>query len=480
MKKISLLIMLLASVGVYGCGGGGAGSADVPAGENPGVPTIVQLNPVHFIAQTNSTIFLRAKVLDGNGVPVANVPVIFTNLSPTGTLRAASLKPAALSPTTAVTDALGIATATLFSTTSDFATVQAEINTGTGIVRDKKTVFFSNFDIAFPSPVEPPTPPPTLTLDVDGDNDGNFNESSDFNLFENTNDNQVIIRATVETRSGTAASGVTVDFGADSTEATFPDGDLRTTDANGQAQVRVLVVPEDIRNLQTVLNITASATVDGDSAFNLVTLFLAPVTVDTVTVFANPRSVDSGGTSDISAQVTTTAGTPVPDGTTVNFTATQGGVEPFAQTTNGIATAQFTAPTIAAGGLNQNATITASVGGKSGSTSVTVLAPPEEPVEPPTPPALTVSPSTASVSCDSGGVRTFVVTGGTPGYSITSSNPAVTLDTNTISTSGGSFTATITADCGPFTAASSTVPIIVTDSVGAVASTTITVINPNP
>jgi hypothetical protein len=48
--------------------------------------------------------------------------------------------------------------------------------------------------------------------------------------------------------------------------------------------------------------------------------------------------------------VTTTAGTAAPDGTTVNFTFSPssqgGGINPFSQTTGGLATATFTAPTL--------------------------------------------------------------------------------------------------------------------------------------
>ncbi len=46
-----------------------------------------------------------------------------------------------------------------------------------------------------------------MYLDVDGDDDGIYNEASDYILFENSTDNQVIIRATVFNRFGQRAFG---------------------------------------------------------------------------------------------------------------------------------------------------------------------------------------------------------------------------------------------------------------------------------
>jgi hypothetical protein len=144
------------------------------------------------------------------------------------------------------------------------------------------------------------------------------------------------------------------------------------------------------------MNITALAY---NGAFNMVSLTIDAVVIGNIQVSANPQTVDSGGTSDITANVTTTAGTPVPDGTTVNFTANNGGIDPFAQTTNGIADAKFSAPTLEAGAGNETDTITASVGGQQGSTNVTVTAP-AAPAPTPTPDTTspTVSSHTTSLS----------------------------------------------------------------------------------
>ncbi|MEF9427533.1 MAG: Ig-like domain-containing protein, partial [Candidatus Mariimomonas ferrooxydans] len=138
------IIVLLA-----GCGGSG-GTTGIPRGVNPGIPSVVQLLPLQIVAQTNSYIDFRAKVLDGNGNPVKNERVTFTNLSsPFGTL----------SSTVRYTDSLGFATVTLYSTTSGFATVQAEVDTGAGWVRDRRTVYFTTGSLNLY---------PYLILDVDG------------------------------------------------------------------------------------------------------------------------------------------------------------------------------------------------------------------------------------------------------------------------------------------------------------------------
>ena len=367
MKKIFILFILLAlSLFAFNCGGG-SGSSNSPKGENPGEPSVVQLLPAQFIAQTNSSIKLHAKVLDGNGAPVNNIPVNFTNLSPIGVLSA----------TTAQTNNSGIATVTLKSTTSGFSTVQVEVNKGVSQVRDRKTVFFSSLNTS--------NPIPTLDLSVDG-------AGKDSTLFETgvSNDDEVLAIATVFDGTGQRVAGMDVLFGSDSEEATFPLGSIAMTDTNGQASVLIKVIPSALRALPTVINITAIA---DNGAFDIVSLTLSPVSIQMVEVFANPLNVDSGGTSAITAQVTTTAGTPAPDGTSVNFTANIGGIEPFSQTTDGIAEATFKAPTLEAGTLNSTARIIASTGGESDTVNVTIIAPEPEPEPEPEPVPDTTKPT---------------------------------------------------------------------------------------
>jgi hypothetical protein len=411
MKKIIILFICSAlSFFTLSCGGG-SGSSSHPSGENKGTPSVVKLQPSQFIAQTNSSITLHTRVLDGNGDPVNGVSVIFTNLSQTGVL----------SNTTDRTDPNGVATVTLKSTTAGFATIQVEVNQGIAEVRDRKTVFFSNFSVAQAAPI--------LILTVDGN-------GIDDTLFEPgiNNDDEVIVTATVYNAFGQRLSGVDVLFGSDSQEATFPLGSFVTTNFNGEAPVLVKVVPSELRSLPTVLNITALA---DNGAFNMVSLFLNPIVVQTITVTANPAVIESGGTSAIAAQVLTNAGMPAPDGTAVNFTATIGSVDPFSQTTDGIAETQFTAPEVTS---DISATITASAGGKSGSKTVNITAP----VVPPT--ALSVQPPSITLTSGSvGGSAGYAIIGGFGPFTISSSHSSVTIDpdTSTTPTTQRSFSATI-------------------------------------
>ena len=185
MKRIMLLLAVLAlAVGAFSCGGGGAGSSSSPSGENPGIPSVVQLSASHIVAQTNASITLHAKVLDGNGIPLANVPVTFTNLSePFGVINAAlkllgiSKPVGALSATVANTDGNGIASAKLSSTTAGFATIVAQVSNGVGTVRDRKTFVFTSASTINLQP----------RVDLDVSKDGiNFNVPGDNTLFKGT------------------------------------------------------------------------------------------------------------------------------------------------------------------------------------------------------------------------------------------------------------------------------------------------------
>lgn len=407
MKKAIVLLTLLA-LSLYNFSCGGAGSSSSPSGQNPGIPSVVKLLPSQSVAQTNSYIYLYTKVLDGNGIPVPNTPVTFTNLSPIGVLI----------PTSANTDASGIATVTLKSTTTGFSTVQAEVNTGAGQIRNRKTVYFSIFDLTLPSP-----PAPSLTIHVD-DGDGIPDEDDDFNLFKTADDNQRTITAVVLNSSRNPVPSSLVTFGADSTEASFPLGSTKTTNSSGEAFVLVRVDPIEIRNIQTVLNITAVA---DNGAANMVSLFLQPVTVSasSSSLSANPTAVNPGGTSALTAVVKLSTGAVAPDGTTVNFTTTCGTVTPFAQTTDGVAAGTFTAPV-----TEGSCTVTATAGGVTiGSVPILVNT------------ALKVIPDTVGVAI--AGTATVRVFGGIPNYTIISGSPATaTVAPASLTASGQSFIVT--------------------------------------
>lgn len=453
-RYFTLTILLLLAVCLVGCGGG-SGSSEFPEGVDGGLPSIVKLMPVKSVAQTNTTIALTTKVLDGNGEPVPNVEVIYTNLSTLGVL----------SGTKARTNSMGQATVTIFSSDVGFATIQAEVAKGTQWVRDRKVVFYSPFDLTLPTGA---TATPTLTLDVDSNANGIFDEPADFILLDGPNNDESIIRATVKDETGSLVVGDGVVFCAFSTEASFPlhdatvtgcigAGAFALTGINGQAEVLMKVNPTILRSVSTILNVSAMSL--ATSAGNLVSFFLRPVTVGAVTVTANPTTVDSGGTSEITAVVTTSSGGPVPDGTTVNFTTNMGAVEPFAQTTDGAASVQWTAPEVT---TSTSATITASAGGKSGSATITITAPPV---------ALQVIPAARSVNSGAAAQTvTFTVSGGTGPYIVDSINPALV---SVPASTTGALTATIAANACP-----GSVTITITDSTGAAVTATVNITAP--
>lgn len=463
MKRIfilfALLVLSLSALG--GCGGGGAGSTSIPAGESPGVAYSVQLTPSHFTAQTNSSIILRARVLDGNGMPVVNIPVTFTNLSePFGVIKSVlqfigiSKPKTTLSAAKVVnTDASGIATISFSSTVAGFATIQAEINNGVGIVRDKKLVTFSDtFNLPIFSAI------PQLFLDVD--TNASFSspdEPSDFILFKTTSDNQRYIRATV--LFDTSINGKIITFGSDSTDVTFDNGAneiVKTADANGQATVLATVNPSALSQTSRVINITAVA---ADGAFSAIPLFLEPVTIapaPSSSLTAFPTTVPVDKTSTITATVKTSTGSFAPDGTVVNLTATCGTVDPAPQTTGGVATATFKAPaTVPSGGV---CTVTGKTAGVTiGSANITIVS------------GLAVQLNPSTISGVSGGTVTGTISGGIPPYSVTSND----LNLPVPSLSGSTFTQTVPAGTSV-----RTVTFTVTDSLANVAATPLTITGP--
>ncbi|MBI5101026.1 MAG: Ig-like domain-containing protein [Nitrospirae bacterium] len=465
-KRLTLIILIMAAAAsLFGCGGGGS-SASLPDGVNPGVVSRVELMATSYVNQTNGYCYLKTKAIDGNGVPIPNRQVVWTNLSTTGVLDT----------TTSMTNQNGIATATLYSTTSGFATVQAEVNadnTGTEKIRDRKTVYFTPFDMVWPGAGQGTLNLASLTLDVDSDNDGVYNETSDFILFQPSGKTDAVIRATVTDSTGAPLMNSAVTFGADSPEVTFPAGsDTKApvvhTNAQGQASVLARVLPSILRTYDTTVNITAEA---DNNTVDVVTLFLKPVTVTSITVSASPTTVQGGGTittttstgttttavapgtADVVATVTTSVGVPPPSGTNVRFTTNLGTIDAFAATdANGIAKAKYTAPNPVL--VASTATVTASAGGQSGSTNINVTVPTAGP------PALSVIPASQTIANPVvGNTARYTILGGTAPYSVFSDSPAVVQ-----ATIAGSV---LTAMVAGVPTADQTVTLSVYDSLGA-------------
>ncbi|HWR58594.1 MAG TPA: hypothetical protein VN328_06870 [Thermodesulfovibrionales bacterium] len=466
------LIMVLSMLSLSGCGGG-AGSSSAPQGETPGVAFKVKLTPSQSIAQTNASILLRAKVLDGNGAPIANIPVTFTNLSePFGVMKSVlqfigvSKPKTTLSAKVVNTDVNGIAQVSISSTVSGFATVQAEVNNGVELVRDKRLILFSD---TFNLPAISVSP--QLSLDVDTTSSFTSpNEPNDFILFKTSGDTQRYIRATVF--FDTSNSGKIIVFGSDSADVKYPNGANEISvvaNSSGQATVLATVNPSALSQTVKTINITAFA---ADGASSVLTLLLEPVVINasasslvaSTTPPTTPPSVLVNGTATITATVRINTGGFAPDGTSVNFTSTCGAVGAFAQTTDGVATATFTAPaTVPSGGV---CTVTGKVAGVTiGSASITIKA------------GLTITLDKLNVigitnpDTNTSDNVTFTVAGGVPPYVVETSNSALTPGGSwSLATSGSSATTDVN-NVGTTTLATFTVH----DNAGATATATLSI-----
>ena len=157
---------------------------------------------------------------------------------------------------------------------------------------------------------------------------------------------------------------------------------------------------------------------------------LAP-TNSSVTIDAQSRVVPTGGTTEVTATVIESSGTPVHNGTLVRFTTTLGRMDPVeAQTRNGIATTTFIA-----GNDSGVAEIRATSGGAGGGSSTGTTPPTTTPPTTPTPtPTTATNSNIVLIAVGSGAVDTVTLR----------ANPA------TVSTNGGTVTliATVVAAGG--------------------------------
>lgn len=146
---------------------------------------------------------------------------------------------------------------------------------------------------------------------------------------------------------------------------------------------------------------------------------LAP-TNSSVTIDAQSRVVPTGGTTEVTATVIESSGTPVHNGTLVRFTTTLGRMDPVeAQTRNGMATTTFIA-----GEDSGIAEVRATSGAAGGSTT--------------TPPSTSTPPGTTTPTTSNSNVVQIAVGAGAVDTVTVSANPS------SVSTTGGG-TVTVTA-----------------------------------
>lgn len=117
-------------------------------------------------------------------------------------------------------------------------------------------------------------------------------------------------------------------------------------------------------------NVVITATVDGISTTRSIQIS-NQASASTVALAANPTGVTVGGTTVVSATVRDSAGNPMPNGTSVNFSVDNGALGTIvssATTTNGIAQVTFSAGTTQTGTAN----ITATSGSATGAVAIAV------------------------------------------------------------------------------------------------------------
>jgi hypothetical protein len=471
-KKLLLLLLIIPLLlAIQSCGkGSGGGYSTAP----PGQPVYIKLIPSRYAAQTNGCIEFYAEVHDANGKLLANIPVQFTNLSePFGQILDRCGGTEIAPPVRINTDGNGRARVTLYSTTPGFATVLASTDIGEQ-PRDRKTVLYQ-----FCSTYECLALVPTLTLDVDSvPGDGIYNEASDFIIFEPPPDpdNTVELLATVRSEYGVLLQDAAITWGSDHAEAVFTRTESYTN-VNGQAVGIVEVTPMSLRDTDTHVTVWAAATNVSSYVipYDVVTLFLRPVFIESIDVTADPSVVEPEGTSDITATMTlnTAPGDPVPDGVTVVFStclcedpptcticnAPCGIVDPrFSQTSGGEATTVFTAPPIPT--APNTCAVIARVNNTTGFTDILVTT------------ALAVTPDSLDVNGTIGGTATFTVTGGVAPYTVN----ADTIDPNlqpqpaTLAASGDTFDVVV-----PAGTEDTTVTYTIRDSVGDEVTSTVVI-----
>jgi large repetitive protein len=162
---------------------------------------------------------------------------------------------------------------------------------------------------------------------------------------------------------------------------------------------------------------------------------LAP-TNSSVTIDAQSRVVPTGGTTEVTATVIESSGTPVHNGTLVRFTATLGRMDPVeAQTRNGIAVSTFIA-----GGDSGMAEVRATSGGAGGggtsTTPPTTTTPPG--TSTPTPTTTNTNPNSnvVLIAVGSGAIDTITLRANPSTVSRTSSTTAVTVIATVVGAGG--------------------------------------------
>ncbi|WP_411704856.1 YrIlm family inverse autotransporter adhesin [Edaphovirga cremea] len=282
------------------------------------------------IANGSATNAVQALVTDANGNPVAGQTVVFS-----------ANNGATVTTESVTTDASGLASTTLTSTTAGVATVTATVNGGSQSV---DTTFVADGSTA------------TIIS-------GNLTVTADNAIANGSATNAV--QALVTDANGNPVAGQSVSFAA-SNGATVTTESV-TTDANGLASTTLTSTTAGVA--------TVTATVNGASQ-SVETTFVADGSTATIisgnlTVTANDALANGSATNAVQAIVTDAQGNPVA-GQSVSFAASNGATvttESVATDANGLASTTLTSTTAGV------ATVTATVNGSSQSVDTTFVVP---------------------------------------------------------------------------------------------------------
>jgi len=358
----TLLISLATMLG--GCGSGAVSSSSLP---DTGPATLVlTLTEVNSAAARTGIAFgspakLNATFRTSRGNPIVGAVIAFSTASTFGVFDP--------STGTALTDAAGVASVTLNSSTaSGAATVtasgQTTISGATAPTTYTASVSYTAGALA------PPASPPTFVLTLTDPTSNALRTSV-------SPQNPARVNATFRTGSGAAVSGAVVSFTTTATIGTFiPANGTAVTDSNGVASV--LLYPSSASGgasvtaaSQTVLpGATAATSVTASVAY---TSTAAPAIVIALTdpvSGAARTSISSGNPARVTATLRQTSGAPSV-GTVVTFTtdALLAVFSPANGTaltdTNGVASVLLSAASLTASGATV-ATASAQVGSGTG------------------------------------------------------------------------------------------------------------------
>jgi len=313
----------LAFIGAAGGGPGSVGSVTITAGSS------------EIVADGASSTIITATVKDTNGKNIGDGTTV-TFSTTAGTLSGAT------------TTANGKATATFTSPTN---LGSATITATCGGVSDSTSVSF----IAGPVAALNLTAKPS-NLSADG-------------ISIST------IEAAVSDANGNPVSSELVNFSAVSGSISIS---LAVADSSGIATI-IYTAPDTVGGGTDTITATSS-----NGTTDTVTITLVAPLVGSVSATAGSSEIVANGTSNtvITATVKDTANNNIPDGTVVTFSTTAGALSGATTTTSGKATVTLTSSTSLT-----SATITATVGGVSGNTSVNFIPGPVSAI------ALTAKPS---------------------------------------------------------------------------------------